>query len=252
MSRTRLNWIEKEIRRAIRKSREECGDELEHINRLLVRAIAPFSNSYVKCCFGVGEKRAKREYYSTLAEKCFMDLVRTSNQILALSYSGLYRNAFDSIRYILESIVLAVYIDTRHPNADLETRIEIFSEVEDKREYHAIRLIDELEIDYKDLLRREYKRLSQIIHPSHEQVLEMIDDFMDPKGGPFPIYCERIEEIHDSMRRMYEIFYFLFIPLFPGLKEALQNNQEFIEFIKNYNQVLLSKVFKVRPRKSPK
>jgi len=242
--------MEKEIRKVVRKSRKECGDELEHINRLLVRALTPVSNSYVKCCFGVEVKKAKREYYSTLAEKCFMELIRNSNQILALSYSGLYRNAFDSIRHILESIVLAIYIDTRHPNAELETRIEILSEVEDKREYHAIRLIDELEIDYKDLLRREYKRLSQIIHPSHEQVLEMIDDFMRPEGGPFPIDCKRIEEIHESMRRMYEIFYFLFIPLFPSLKQALQNNQEFIEFIKDYNQVLLSKVFKVRLRKS--
>lgn len=45
----------------------------------------------------------------------------------------------------------------RARDASLATKMEILKEIEDRREYHAVRLIDELKLAHKDKLKAEYK-----------------------------------------------------------------------------------------------
>jgi len=146
----------------------------------------------------------------------------------------------------LESIVKAFYIDLRHPKTSLDTKIEILKEVEDKWEYRAGRLIDELKTRNKEKLKEEYKKLSQIIHPSHKQIVATIEDVTGDKGIPTSVDCEEISRILESMRRVYDIFFFLFVSYFPEAKEALKKNPKFVEDIKRHNLILLSKVLKVK------
>jgi len=242
-----LDVLEKEFRAVFKKSKEECGEKLEEIRQLTFVQGAFYKS--LKESFSLS-KEYKLKVRNSLVFWCFMELARISGHIVFFSCNGFYRNAFDNIRYALESIVQALYIDHRHPKTPLETKIEILKEVEDKREYHAVRLIDELEIDHKDNLKKEYKKLSQIIHPSHKQIIATLDDLKEDKGVPVTINCEEIARIYDSMTRMYDIFFFLFTTYFPELKEPLKKNPDFIESIKVYNLRLLSKVLKVRLRKS--
>lgn len=227
----------------VKKSKEECGDKLEEI-RQLTFIINIFFKSFTES-FSLG-KEYRVKVGSSLALMCLIELVRVSGHIIFFSFNGLYRNAFDNIRYALESIVQALYIDNRHPKTPLETKIEILKEVEDKREYHAVRLIDELEIDHKDKLKKEYRKLSRIIHPSHKQIIATLDDLKGHKGVPVTIDCEEISRIYDSMIGMYDIFFFLFVTYFPEVKDALKKNPDFIKSIKVYNLTLLSRVLNVR------
>jgi len=246
MSEKRLDWIENELLKIVRKSRRECANELKKVNKLIVLALTPALESYLKCC-AKSNGQVKTEYYRTLTEKCFIELMKVSNRILALCYIGAYRSAFNDMRYVLESIIQAVYIDIRHPDTGLQTRIEILKEVEDKIEYRAVHLVDKLDIDYKDKLKIEYKKLSRIIHPSHKRVFQTIAEVKKSIEGPFPVDCKEVEKIYDSMKIMYDIFYFLFVIAFsPELKETLKKNQNFILFIKHYNQILLSKTFDIK------
>ena len=133
-----------------------------------------------------------------------------------------------------------------HPEIDVETKIEILKEVEDKREYHAVRLIDELEIDHKDKLRKEYKELSRLIHPSHKQILLMREKLTKRKKFIEEIDCKEISKIHQSTRVMYDIFFFLFITHFPEMKESLMKNSDFVKDIKFYRLRLTSRALNVR------
>ena len=238
-----LDALNEGFREIVKKSKEECGDKLEEI-RQLTFIIGIFFKSF-KESFSRSKEYGVR-VGSSLALMCFVELFRISGHILFLSCNGLYRNAFDNIRYALESIVQALYIDHRHPKTPIEIKIEILKEVEDKREYHAMRLIDELEIDHKDTLKRQYKELSRIIHPSHKQIISTLSDLEEDRGVPTTISCKEISKIYDSMIRMYDIFFFLYINYFPEVKEALKKNSDFIELIKVYNLTLLSKIFKIR------
>ena len=227
----------------VEESKEECGDKLEEINKLPNAIADVFVESVMKTF--LLEKEYKVRFFNSLAFTCLLELVRISGHIIFLSYNGLYRNAFDNIRYVLESIVQTLYIDHRHPQTPLQTKIEILKEVEDKREYHAVRLIDELKIDHKESLKSEYKKLSQIIHPSHKQIVTTLSDLQrEDQGAPTRVDCEEIARIYDSMVRMYDIFFFLFITFFPEVKNELKKNSDFLEHVELYRLTLLAKVMK--------
>jgi hypothetical protein len=238
-----LDALDEGFRGIVKKSKEECSDELEEI-RQLIFINGLFYKSLRESVSLSKEYRVRIE--SSLALMCFTELFRISGYILFLSCNGLYRNAFDNVRYALESIVQALYIDHRHPETPLETKIEILKEVEDKREYHVVRLIDELKIDHKDMLKRQYKELSQVIHPSHKQIVTTLSDLMEDKGVPATVDCKEISKIYNSMIKMYDIFFFLFITHFPEIKITLKKNSNFFKLIKDYNLILLSKIFKVQ------
>jgi len=235
-----LDSLEEGFQAIVKKSREECGDKLEEICQL----IHVMDRIYKT----IEEHRTadSPKYLNSLVFTCFIELARVSGHILFLSCNGLYRSAFDDIRYALESIVQALYIDVRHPKTDIKIKIEILKEVEDKREYHAVRLVDELEIDHKDKLRIEYKKLSRIIHPSHKQVVAILRDISGDEGVPVTVDCEEVSRIYDSMKKMYDIFFFLFVVYFSEVKKSLKENPDFVKDIKNYNLTLLSKILEVR------
>lgn len=160
---------------------------------------------------------------------------------------GLYRNAYDCIRHTLESLVQAIYIDSRHPDTPLKIKIEILKEIEDKREYHASHLIDELKIAHKDKLQAEYKELSRMIHPSHRQIIATIRDIeKDETGVPTPIDCKEVSSICESMRRMYDIFFFIILEYYPELKEGLKKDATFISGIKLYKLHLISSLMGIK------
>lgn len=242
-----LDTLEKGFQGIATESKGKCGKILEEIHHLTLNIMSPFSKVYLKCCTS-DEGHPLPQYLNSLADKRFLELVQVSAHILFLSCIGLYRSAFDNIRYVLESIVQALYIDFRHPGIGIVTKIEILKEVEDKREYHALRLIDDLEIDYKDRLKREYKKLSKIIHPSYKQIITTLSDVLKDKGIPATVDCEEISRIYNSMMRMYDIFFFLFITFFPEIKTPLKKNSDFVKSIKGYNQTLLSRILKIKLR----
>jgi len=244
-----LDELEESFQSISKKSKEECGGKLEKIRELTFLSMV-FFKPYYECY----KKHTKKygAWGNYLHHALLLELLRISGHVVFLSYKGLYRNAFDNIRYALESIVQAIYIDNRHPDTPLAVKIEVLKEVEDKREYHAIRLIDELEISYKDRLKTEYKKLSRMIHSSHEHFITLWRDIKtEEQGVPTTVDCEEISRIYDSMVRMYDIFFFLIINYFPELEDSLRKDTHFVKGIRAYNLTLLTKALSIKPRRKP-
>lgn len=239
--------IEKGFAKITKESTEKCANELERIRKFFYETFTHFEPN-VNECYDVKNKDAR-----AISPKCAHSLVyaryleswRVSAHTLFLALNGLYRNAFDNIRHLLESAVQALYIDLRHPKTNLATKIEILKEVEDKTEYHAIRLIGELRMEHKDILQREYKKLSKIIHPSHKQVVATITDIVQRRGVPATVDCEEVERIYESIVTMYDIFFFLFLNYFTEVRETLTKDANFVNDIKTYKLYLTSKALKV-------
>lgn len=149
-----IDELEKSFRALSEKSKKECGNEIEQMHKLSILSGLFLTSFYTF----LKENKGKSETWGVcLHHVNLFELIRTSGYILFLSINGLYRNAYDCIRHTLESIIQAIYIDSRHPTAPLKTKIEILKETEDKREYRASRLIGELRIAHKDKLQTEYK-----------------------------------------------------------------------------------------------
>lgn len=218
-------------------TQEKCGKEFK---KLVALYDFPFSvwDSFELL---IDDDAFFSKYCNSLAYTRYFELSNVTYQNIFLANHGLYRNAFDNIRYVLESIVQAVYIDSRHPKATIKTKIEILKEIEDKIEYHAIRLIDELQISHKDTLKKEYKVLSQIIHPSYKQIVSELED-MRKRGEFFPSRVDsgEIKKLCETTRKMYDIFFFLLLPHFPELMEKLKKNALFLKYVKSYKTQLLA------------
>lgn len=235
-----LDALEKGFRKTSRKSREGCGEKLEEMRKLTFLS-GSFFTSYYKCY-----KQHQSKYGawgSSLNHACLLELFRISAHIVFLSCNGLYRNAFDDIRYALESIVQATYIDHEHPETPFSTKMEILKEIEGQRDYRAKPLIEKkLKLGtHKQRLNKEYEELSRKIHPSHRHIEALLKDIkVDEKGIPTTVSCEEISSIYNSMTKLYDIIFFLAVKDFPELKESLRKNPEFTKHINAYNLHLLN------------
>ncbi len=237
---TKLKKLNDFFTTSFKETSERCHSESENM-RLLV-----FDTVHVLPTLVPSER-----FRISLMEIRIVELARLLIHIVFLTMSGLYRNAFDNIRYILESMVQSLYIDSRHPSSGLRARIEILKEIEDKREYRAISLIDKLEIDHKDALKKQYKNLSQIIHPSHRSVVEILGYGQTPSGLGFvaPIDCKEISNIFNSMRMTIDMILFLYVSCLPTAgREKFRSNRNLIKYCDKYTLVLVSKTLRGNPK----
>jgi hypothetical protein len=229
----------------LEKSKKECVDLSKMNELILMLGFTLVAFSKIPSFFD--ENRCISEKYSqSLFFTCFMELLRGSACTVFLSGCGLYKNAFHNIRYYLESIVQSMYMDSKHPNVDFPTKVEILKEVEDLRDYRGVRLIQKLEIEYKDEIKKEYKKLSAKVHFTHKQLVVTASDVMDSNYHATDVDCTEVSNIYDSMRMLYDIFFFLFLAYFQEIKEELKRNTRFIEQIKIHNLTLLSKNLDVK------
>lgn len=227
----------------VKESRKTSGETIENIRMLIFD---------VSSCFSIGiEKVDKTKYLNSLVFWSYMESIRISGHILFLTANGLYRNAFDDIRHLLESIVQVSYVEANHPNCDFNTKLEVLKEIEDKKEYHARRLIEEKQllgeikckgIDCKGLLKNEYVALSQIVHPSHEKLVSVIKDVKEHQGIPATVKPEEIAKVFDSLRKTYDIYFFVIFANFPEMKLTLEKETKIKDYIKKYDLAMLDKI----------
>jgi len=236
---TSLDALVKGYFATVEDSRKKCISEIDEIRKFVFDLNIHFFSTYKEL---LGDANFKRKIVDSLAGICFFELFRSSGHVVFFSATGLYRNAFDSIRHMIESIIQAAYLDTRHPDIDIETKTAILKEVEDKFEYHALRLIDSLDIDFKDRLKHEYRELSRSIHPSHKQIIATINDILS-KPETFHVAlvdCKEISRIYSSVKKGYDMFFYLFSVCHPEIRLFLKRNSEFLNDVKRFKLPLLA------------
>lgn len=236
-----LETLEKGFKEAREKSIKECGEEIEYL-RTLIFDIKPLGNIFLS----IIQEPSKN--FNSLVFWNWLNFVRNCGYTLYLTNNALYRNAYENIRHIFESIVQALYLDSRHPNATMEIKVHILSEVEDKHEYHVQSLIKKLEIEHKERIGEIYKNLSKMIHPTIKTVKSIFEDFLSKEEMPAPINCEEILNICAFMRDVVDVFLYLCISYFSEHKEKLKDSKQLAEYIKKYNLFLTSKALRIKTK----
>lgn len=253
-----IDALDKGFQATAEKTRKECGAELEELRKFIF-GMRIFANEVMK---EFKENHIqRRKWGNSLLTWCFLESWRSCGHLLFLSCNGLYRNAFYSIRHLLESTVQAIYLDSRlqqmenipflEPDKHIDNifvKLAILREVEDKREYHTLRLIHDLKkIQYKERLTETYKRISQAIHPTHRQIeLTMRDLTSSANGLAATVDCKEIERISKYLVDVYDIFIFLYLNYYSELKDSLKKNSEFVDYVKSYKLYLTSKMLGIK------
>ena len=233
-----LDDLDKGFLKAREKAKKECGEQLELL-RELIYDIKPLTRTFVL----LGEPQKQ---FDSLIFWNYLNFVRNCGYTLFLTYNSLYRNAFDSIRHILESIVQALYLDSRHPSATMETKVHILSEVQDLQEYRVQSLIKKLDISDKERekVKEIHKNLSKRIHPTTRTVKSIFEDYLTKDELPTVINCREILDIAVYLRDVIDVFFFLYISHFPERKEQLKKDFKLNEYVRKYTPYLTSKALK--------
>ena len=80
---------------------------------------------------------------------------------------GSYQSVFRELRFILEAVALACYIDLNHRSASLESKIEVFKALSNVKGFYGLELFAKLKgLSKKDDIKKLYKDLSGFVHPS--------------------------------------------------------------------------------------
>jgi len=237
-----------EFQTVMEKSEKECVD-LARMSELTF-ALACISIAFPKVpSFFDNDRYISERYSQSLVFTCFIEFVRSSFCTVYLCGCGLYKNAYHNIRYALESIIQASYLDSRHPNSDFPTKIEILKEVEDLPEYRGVQLVKKLDIAYKKETRKglieEYRKLSKKVHSTHRQFVATASNFMERSYSLVYVDCSEVSNIYDSVKMLYNIFFLLLLAHFPELRKPLRGNNEFVETVKSHDLTLLLKVLRI-------
>jgi hypothetical protein len=241
-----LDALEQGFRDLFDQSTKLCGVKLEEMRTLTITC-SSFYGSYLETNKETARKiNGHGHTLERLEHAYLLELFRTSGRVLFLTSHALYRNTFDEIRHALESIVQAIYIDEKHPETPFSVKMEILKEVEYRREYHAIRLIDEIKISQRDKLKAEYKELSKVVHPSHKEIAALVQDVLTDTGVPSKVGCDEVSRICESLRKMYDISFYLIITSSPSLKQLLEKDSSFLDCVKLLKFDLLAGLFKIR------
>jgi len=230
-----------DFQNAMEKSKIECPD-LTKMNELIVTLGLTLTTFSKVPSFFNKDRYVSERYSQSLFFTCFINLLRSSFDTVYLCGCGLYKNAYLNIRYALESIIQSLYLDSKHPNTDFPTKIEILKEVQDLPEYRGVQLVKKLDIVHKKEIEEEYRKLSKKIHFTYRQLVVTSYTIMEHSFGPTHVDCNDVSNIYNSMRMLYDIFFLLFLTYFTEIKKPLVENREFVETVKTHNLILLSKV----------
>jgi len=229
-----LDALEKGFTEAREKSRKECGKELELL-RELVFGLRPVIKGLIPTSSLSPKKINSLVFWN------IMNLIHTGAYTLFLASNALYRTAYDNTRHILESILQAFYLDSRHPDVHIDTKIEILKEIEDEPSYHVIRLINKLKIPNKDkIIIPLYHDLSNKIHPTIRTFKSVLELFRSEDDMPTIVDCEEIREIHNNTKTVIDVFLLIYISSFPEDKEPLKNDKLVIDYVKKHQLILAS------------
>ena len=87
---------------------------------------------------------------------------------------GSYQTIFRELRFMIDSMVQAYYIDINHFKASFESKLEVFKALSEYRNFIGSQLIDRTKLGNKEKLKKLYKELSDFVHPSYNECIDMI------------------------------------------------------------------------------
>jgi hypothetical protein len=79
-----------------------------------------------------------------------------------------YHQAIRELRFVLDSLIKAYYVDREHPDSDMQCKLEIVKEVED---LYGSRLIDRTDLEHGKALKKLYGELCKYVHSSYRELL---------------------------------------------------------------------------------
>ena len=136
---------------------------------------------------------------------------------------GRYHTAIREMRYLLDALIQANYLDTEHPEADIRCKLEILKEIEG--EAFGSRLIDKTRLDHRHEVKRLYSELSKYVHSSYEELEPVIKRGRVDWRVTFAFDRELFDRCERLTDNIMDAVYYVTLKQFPRLKETVKSNR---------------------------
>ncbi len=105
----------------------------------------------------------------------YLEIFRNLRWVATSVFSGAYDSAMRDLRFILEDICQAVYIDRDHQELSIE---EKYRKLEGGKRLRGSQLISKLRLSdaYLETIKGLYNELNDYVHPSHKFLMESLSD----------------------------------------------------------------------------
>jgi hypothetical protein len=171
-----------------------------------------------------------------------LDSVLHFDDLSFLSLMAHYTSIVQILRYRLESMIQAVYLDQQHPLFTLSQKLCILEEISDKREYFTTRLLNQISVNNKESIRDLYKQLSIGAHPSQVDfpTIEKMIEYQ--KNLALSIDCVKLDEIVSLTMQTFDAIFFLILHVSKEAKASIKFRKDIKSVIEKYNLFLLHKL----------
>jgi len=112
--------------------------------------------------------RAPKEARNSLTFFRVASFYREFRWIQSCISQNAYHQCIRELRFVLDSIIQAYYVDERHYNTDMVCKLEIVKEID--RWGFGGRLIDQTNLGHKQNLKDLYSELSTYVHSTHREL----------------------------------------------------------------------------------
>lgn len=136
--------------------------------------------------------------------------------------SGLYHQSIRELRYIMESIIQAYYIDSEHPEAMIECKLEIIKEID---RLVGGRLIDRTDLGHKKEIKVLYSDLSKYVHSSFEEARSTIERGEVDHRVTFAFNKDLFYKCLEFSNRVMDTSFFVILFLYPEIIPKIREDQ---------------------------
>ena len=167
----------------------------------------------------------------------FVELQNNIMWILVCILFGRYHPAMRELRYVLESIAQAYYLDSEHPLADMNCKLEITKEIDRKR---FTRLLDRLDVVEKQKIKLLYSDLSKYVHSTYEELRPAIEEGKIWERMAFGFELEMFRKCAEMTNRVLDAVYLLTLTRFPILiKELVSDTMTLSSLERQHSELTL-------------
>ena len=163
-------------------------------------------------------------------------LIELNNQLFWILtnviYNAAYHQVIRELRFILDSMMQAFYLDMQHPEADIYCKLEIVKEIE--KEAFGTRLIERLPLQHKDGIKQLYSLLSKYSHSSYEELESLILTGKVWVRVTPTFDGELFAQCQNLTHKVMDVVYFVVLNRFPQLCPVIKQNRVVMEILEKF------------------
>lgn len=152
-----------------REIQEKIGEETRTKVGERIYTWSEHYNNWIDMIQPILRNTSKEEQQNSMVIVRLLDLNYDLLWIMTnVIYNAAYHQIIRELRFVLDSMAQALYLDTEHPDADIYCKMEIVKEIE--KDLFGSRLIERLPIQHKDKAKQLYSLLSKYSHSSYKEL----------------------------------------------------------------------------------